>query len=157
MSDDEFFGEKKPAAVLKHGILTRYVPVFAGKAGSTSQGGRVVVLDGYAGEGRYADQSPGSPIFMTQTARTLSMTRKIDLHFVEKSKYRFAKLNQILTSEAPDVGWKAYKGAVEQHLDTILSEAEGVPFFGFLDPCGLGLTFDNIVNKIYARLSGPRL
>jgi len=64
MSDEEFFSQKRASAVFKHGILSRYVLPFATKTSSTAVGGRVVVLDGYAGEGRYEDGKPGSPIFM---------------------------------------------------------------------------------------------
>jgi three-Cys-motif partner protein len=154
MSDSGFFSERKAAAVLKHGVLSRYVTVFAAKTGSTSTGSRVLVLDGYAGDGRYDDNSPGSPIFMTETARKFAPTRQIELHFVEKKKKRYEKLNNILEAEASDVQWKTYKGDVSEHLDTVLGRADGIPFFGFLDPCGLGLSFDDIVNKIYSRPSG---
>jgi hypothetical protein len=81
VADNEFFGEKRAAAVLKHGLLSRYVPIFATKVGSQSKDSRVVVLDGYAGEGRY-DGSPGSPIVMMQTAQKMADKRRIELHFV---------------------------------------------------------------------------
>jgi len=151
MSDEEFFVAKKAAAVLKHGILSRYVLPFATKTGSRSKDGRVVVLDGYAGEGRYEDNSPGSPIFMTDTARQLAAPRKLQLFFVEQKKSRHTKLTALLNAEAPDIGWTALHGSVAQHLDAILTAADGVPFFAFLDPCGLGLTFDDLVQKIYGR------
>jgi three-Cys-motif partner protein len=154
VSDDEFFTAKKAAAVLKHGILSRYVLPFATKTGSTSRDGRVVVLDGYAGEGRYEDGSPGSPIFMTASARQLAPPRQMELFFVEEKKERHEKLTELLQTEAPDVDWTALRGSVENHLDKVLQSAEGVPFFAFLDPCGLGLTFDDLVNKIYARPHG---
>ncbi|MEO7261604.1 MAG: three-Cys-motif partner protein TcmP [Jatrophihabitantaceae bacterium] len=154
MADDEFFVAKRAAAVLKHGILQRYVLPFAMKVTSTAKDGRVVVLDGYAGEGRYEDGSPGSPIFMAETARKLLTPRRMELHFVEQKKARFKKLKETLADEASDIEYQVYKGEVEKHLDAILSEADGVPFFGFLDPCGLGLTFDDIVKKIYARPYG---
>ena len=91
---------------------------------------------------------------MTETARAFARTRRIELHFVEKKKARYDKLNEVLKEEASDVAWETYKGDVETHLDAILGLAGGVPFFGFLDPCGLGLTFDDIVNKIYGRPHG---
>jgi three-Cys-motif partner protein len=154
VADDEFFVAKKAAAVLKHGILQRYVLPFAMKVTSTSTDKRVVILDGYAGEGRYEDGSPGSPIFMAETARKLTAPRRMELHFVEQKRARFEKLNEILADECSDVDCQTYKGEVEKHLDAILQEADGVPFFGFLDPCGLGLTFEDIIKKIYARPHG---
>lgn len=44
-----------------------------------------------------------------------------------------------------------HKGTVQEHLDEALKVADGVPLFAFIDPCGLGLTFDDIVKKIYGR------
>ena len=67
----EFFDERQGAAVIKHGILRRYLPVFAAKTGSTSAGGRVVYLDGYAGAGG----STPSPSRRTSTRRMISAAR----------------------------------------------------------------------------------
>lgn len=53
-----FFRSKRAAAVLKHAILGKYVVPFAAKTGSTSTGKRVVIVDGYAGAGRYEDGKP---------------------------------------------------------------------------------------------------
>ena len=158
MTDEVFFSEKKAAAVLKHGILSRYVLPFATKVASRSKDGRVVVLDGYAGEGRYDDRSPGSPIYMIESARAHAAQkggpRSLELIFIEREKPRVAKLRALLEEEAPDVEWQTLQGSVEDHLDDVLKQAEGVPFFAFLDPCGLGLTFDDIVHKIYGRPDG---
>lgn len=122
--------------------------------GSTSKDGRVVVLDGYAGEGRYEDGSPGSPIYMSESAAKVAAPRRVELIFVEEDATRFQKLNEVLKAEAGGVSWTALAGSVEDHLDAILETAAGVPFFAFLDPCGLGLPFDDIVTKIYGRPHG---
>ncbi len=154
MSDAAFFSQKRAAAVLKHGILSRYVQPFATKTSSASTGGRVVVLDGYAGEGRYEDGSPGSPIFMAEAARKMPTGRTLQLLFVEEKKPRVERLREVLAEEADGVDWTVEHTSVEKYLDTALGTADGVPFFAFLDPCGLGLTFDDIVSKIYARPRG---
>jgi hypothetical protein len=52
-NQSQFFKEQRPAAVLKHGILHRYLRVFASKTGSTAPGHRVAYLDGYSGPGQY--------------------------------------------------------------------------------------------------------
>jgi hypothetical protein len=68
-SNDEFFRERRAAAVFKHGILKRYPVVFASKTGQWSKGHRVVFLDGYAGRGRYDKGEPGSPMLLAQRCR----------------------------------------------------------------------------------------
>ena len=42
----------------KHDLRRRYLPQFGGKTGSKAPG--VVYFDGYAGRGRYEDDTPGS-------------------------------------------------------------------------------------------------
>jgi hypothetical protein len=58
---ERFFESKRAAAVFKHAILSGYVVPFASKTGSSSAGNRVVIVDGYAGAGRYDVniQAPG--------------------------------------------------------------------------------------------------
>ena len=70
-------------AVLKHGLLVRYAYYFAGRAGAAARG-RVAFVDGYAGEGRYDDGSPGSPLLLaSQAERATLLGRDIKLAFVE--------------------------------------------------------------------------
>jgi hypothetical protein len=55
----QFFRKRQGAAVLKHGILRRYLLVFVMKAGRWAPERRVVYLDGYAGPGMYLDANLG--------------------------------------------------------------------------------------------------
>src|SRR5688572_11282890 len=79
----DFFATKSPQAVLKHGLLSRYAYYFAGRAGYAS-GGRIAFIDGYSGEGRYKDGSPGSPLLLASSAqRAETMNRDVKLALVE--------------------------------------------------------------------------
>ena len=51
---------------LKHTLLKNYIPRFGAMTGS--KGGRVVYLDGYAGEGRYESGEPGSAAIAMKVA-----------------------------------------------------------------------------------------
>ncbi|MHA6627712.1 three-Cys-motif partner protein TcmP [Pseudonocardia sichuanensis] len=148
-----FFKSKRAAAVLKHAILARYVVPFAAKTGSTSTGNRVVLVDGYAGAGRYEDGEPGSPALIAEAARTPALRgRLVECFFVEKDAPTYQSLCQVLTevNNGGSLVWEARRGNVADHLDELLARAEGVPLFLFLDPFGLGLPFDVIVD-IFAR------
>ena len=48
----KFFTKIEPAAVLKHGILGQYFPVYARKTGSRSKDRKVAYLDCFGGTGR---------------------------------------------------------------------------------------------------------
>lgn len=146
----DFFEKPQPAAVLKHGILRRYVPVFASKTGSQSAGGRVVYIDGYAGEGLYKDGSPGSPALAVDVARTISSTRALRCIFIEKKRASFDTLSEYLATNASDLDCIALRGGVEQHLPELLGMHPTEPLFVFLDPFGVGIHFDQAA-KLLAR------
>jgi len=149
-----FFAKKKPPAVLKHKLLEHYMPPFVGMVGSTSRGGRVVLLDGYAGEGRYSDGSLGSPALTLNTAAAMrAMGRSLECVFVEQSAKSFAQLNQVVVEyQARGVVCRAVKGRVENELPNVIRDAKDVPLFLFLDPCGLGVPFTSLTEM----LNGPR-
>lgn len=149
-----FFGSKRAAAVLKHAILSGYVVPFASKTGSASIGNRVVIVDGYAGAGRYDDGSPGSPSLIAAAARKLR-GRTLECLFVEKDRGTYERLCDVLREEdGGQVEWEAWHGTVQEHLADLLRRADGVPLFLFLDPFGLGLPFDVLVEIFAGRPRG---
>ncbi|MBE1466229.1 three-Cys-motif partner protein TcmP [Kibdelosporangium phytohabitans] len=156
---DDFFQKKQAAAVLKHGILTRYPPVFATMTGSTSTGGRVVYLDGYAGPGRYEPEpgeaigSPGSPLLAVQNASNVAKWSR-DLHciFIERDAAYASNLRQVLSEEAPaTLKYEVMHGDVEHCLDDALSLTGDSPLLAFLDPFGTALPYQQMVDKLMNR------
>ncbi|MFC7245168.1 three-Cys-motif partner protein TcmP [Catellatospora aurea] len=148
-SASPFFVNKKAAAVLKHGILRSYVVPFVSKIGKYSTDSRVVFLDGYAGPGRYADGTPGSPALILQSAQAVSAFRNLECYFVERKREDFNRLQALITeANANGIKAEARKGRVEKHLDDVLAKAEGVPLLAFLDPFGLGVSFTDLTEKI---------
>lgn len=150
-----FFGTRRPPAVLKHEVLHQYVEPYAGMAGSTNPEGRVVLLDGYAGEGRYADGSPGSPLLALETAKSLLPTRVLECVFVEKERRSFVSLQAVVGEyKAQGVKCEAIHGRVEDHLDAVVQQATGVPLFMFLDPCGLAPPYGRLVAAVTGSRAG---
>jgi three-Cys-motif partner protein len=140
-----FFESKKAAAVLKHAILNQYLMPFAAKTGSTSVGGRVAFVDGYAGEGRYENGADGSPTLALYHAKKLiPMRRKLECIFVERDAPAYEKLSRMMKAEAGEVPVHTIHGDVEDHLDEILRMVEGVPVLLFLDPFGLMFPFQKV-------------
>ncbi|MEW2086096.1 three-Cys-motif partner protein TcmP [Streptomyces sp. NPDC005283] len=149
-SSSPFFVSKKAAAVLKHEILKQYVVPFASKVGRYAPDGRVVYLDSYAGPGRYEDGTPGSPALILESAARVAAFRQLDCYFVERGRKNFRSLAQ-LVAEAHEQGLAAHalQGRAEKHLESVLSRAQGAPLFAFLDPFGLGLSFDALTRQIF--------
>lgn len=139
----DFFEKPQPAAVLKHGILRRYLPVFASKTGSQSRGGLVIYVDGYAGAGTYKDGSAGSPALAVDVARTISRTRQLRCFFVEKKKVAFESLSSYLNEHGEGLDCRPLRGRIEDHLGDILHLHPDEPMFVFLDPFGVGVHFDH--------------
>lgn len=119
--NENFFEAAKPAATLKHGILHRYVRPYVQKVGSTSKGGRVAYIDGYAGPGVYDDGALGSPAVAVDIAKEIvdqAGTTRIDGYFVERETASVDALRALfLKSHMP---WTVFEGDVQAHLPSIV-------------------------------------
>lgn len=141
-----FFAAPQAAAVLKHGILRRYLPVFATKTGSRA--GEVTYLDGYAGPGLYDDGTEGSPALALQTAAALADFRgraTLHGHLIEQDKRSVDALDELLGEF--EAAWDVHHGRVDDHLPRILAGLNpSTPLFAFLDPFGLPIPFSMVVD-----------
>ncbi len=140
-------------SVFKHELLRRYIPPFGGMTSTQSQDKRVVYLDGYAGEGRYENGEPGSAELALRVA---SYYRRSGLNlscfFVEQQAKSFERLLEVLRGyQARGVDARAHHGEVDDVLDDVVRRARGVPLFLFLDPCGLCLPMERLVDVLARR------
>lgn len=151
VANEEFFQRKQAAAVLKHGILSRYPRVFATMAGKRT--GRVVYFDGYAGPGRYEDGSPGSPLLAVKTARaTAKWDRDVECLFAEKNPVFAADLRRTLDSEAPsEMKYTVWCGDVADYVEQAVAAAGDDPMLTFLDPFGTALDYSALTGKLLGR------
>ncbi len=137
-ASSDFFGQRSAQAVLKHGVLTRYAHYFAGRAGSATQG-RVAFIDGYAGEGRYQDGSPGSPLLLaSQAIRVQMFGRDVKLAFVERDADRRQELRQSL-AEAEIEPDQLLGGDFDEVVDGLLDRYTLHAVLVFVDPFGLAV------------------
>jgi len=135
-ASSDFFGQRSAQAVLKHGVLTRYAHYFAGRAGSATQG-RVAFIDGYAGEGRYQDGSPGSPLLLaSQATRAQMFGRDVKLAFVERDADRRHQLSESL-AEARIEPDQLLGGDLDDVVDGLLDRYTRHAVLVFVDPFGL--------------------
>ncbi len=149
---DRYWDKQSLPSALKHELLQRYLPIFAGKTGSKSNG--VVYLDGYAGRGRYDDGQPGSAELILKIAEDQG-SRGISyrLFFHETDSKSYAALKPVVDEyRARGVPAEASPDEAISGLSKVLAAAQGLPLFLFLDPCGLGIPFSDLTKV----LSGPR-
>jgi three-Cys-motif partner protein len=142
-----FFGEPQGAAVLKHEVLRQYLRIYGGKTGSRTG---VVLVDGYAGPGRYADDSPGSPELMVNTARALR-AENVHCVFVERERRLREQLKALLVEELGDQDSEVLEGRIEEQLEPIVHAAAGKSLFIFLDPFGLSIPLELLVRVLQSR------
>lgn len=148
-----FFRAPEAPAVLKHGILKRYPVVFASAAGGKAAG--VVLLDGYAGRGRYEDGSPGSPMLLLRAASATGSFRAVRCVFVERDKANFTVLSEVVEAHGADLSCCALRGDLSSHLSSILTSAADAALFAFLDPFGTALDYHELTNQILGRPKRP--
>ena len=126
--------EQRAQSVFKHAILAAYVMPFAEMTGSKAPGRRVVVLDGFAGRGRYPDGSPASAELILKTSVNTPQAL-IESVLVEKKRSDFDRLVQVVAEyRARGARSEAFSGDVVQYL----SEPGGlrVGLFGKHDGSG---------------------
>src|SRR5215210_1099348 len=95
--DEEFWQAAEDWSRRKHLVLDYYLTPAAAKLRRVSPDGRVIVLDGFAGRGVYADGTPGSPTLIGQLAdRAHSWSNPVDLNVfnVEPDADSFSELEQ---------------------------------------------------------------
>jgi len=151
---DKFFENQGEAAKLKHALLRKYLPPFISKVGSTARGGRVTIVDGFAGPGRYADGSEGSPLILRGLAAAPpgGGTRKVDVVLVESMRNHHEPLCAVL-NEVPTPGVRPpILGSMNDHIDEIIEIADGQPLFAFLDPYGLDVAWSDVLVKDHNEL-----
>jgi three-Cys-motif partner protein len=151
-SNCNFFASPQAAAIYKHGVLRRYIPVYAGKTGSRSAGKRVVIYDAYSGPGRYDDDQPASPELVVDTAIAMAKLRDIYSIFSDVDPGYIARLQALMQKKGVDpTTYEIQQSPVEEHLDSVLAFTGRSPLFVFLDPFGLALPFDRVVDLLTCR------
>jgi three-Cys-motif partner protein len=156
-SNRRFFESPQAAAIYKHTVLKRYIPPFAGKLGSISPGGRVIVYDAYSGPGRYEDDQPASPQLVVDTAIEMARLRR-DIYsiFSDRDAEYIARLRALMAERGVDPStYEIHSAPVEEHIDSVLVGCGYYPLFVFLDPFGLTLPFDRIVDLLTRRDRDP--
>jgi three-Cys-motif partner protein len=85
--------ELEPHTAAKHEILRRYLQAWFPIL-SNGKFPHLVIVDGFAGPGRYSKGEDGSPIIAIKAAndQRIPITAKVDFHFIELDQARAARL-----------------------------------------------------------------
>ncbi len=141
----------EPHTAAKHSILRRYLQGYYPKLSRWQR--RIMVVDGFAGPGVYADGEDGSPVVALDALQrhsdfpNMANCRFLFL-FVEERKDRVDVLRRILSTREThaNVEVRVRHGTFGEHLVEVLTELRknpGMPAFFMLDPFGVkGLSLD---------------
>lgn len=147
----DYWADKALPSVFKHDLLKRYLPQFGGMTGTHSHDKHVIYLDGYAGEGRYENGEPASAEIALKVASSLRDKPGLTLEcfFSEPQAKSFDRLHEVVQHYlARGVRAHAHRGEVDGVLDQVVQRAVREPLFVFLDPCGLVLPQDRLVDVL---------
>jgi hypothetical protein len=129
-----FFDEPREASLIKLRILEKYLTPWTSKVGSAAPGGRLCVLDCFAGRGDYLDGSPGSPRLILEHAGTARY--EIGCIFVEKKKEWASRLSA-LCSRHSDVDSTVIHGDFRERIGDVVDLIQGRPLLMLVDPYGV--------------------
>lgn len=156
-TDGGLLDSPKPQSVYKHGILDQYVIQFATMTASRLSPRRCVLVDGFAGRGRFATKEPGSAEYMMIAAQKVKASTTIDLLLVERAHADYASLDAVANEyRKRGIHIDSYNGECGDHLGDALKLAAGASLFLFLDPCGAVLPMESIREILRKRGKWPR-
>lgn len=127
-ADESFFDAKLTWSERKDRILGSYLVAYLPKI--ATQGKPVLLVDGFAGKGKFEDGSPGSPLIMLEAVRSYPSARARILA-IEANKNLFARLSEVVRG-FPEI--QAVNDRFLNRLAEIEAAASTHSVFLYLDP-----------------------
>ena len=140
MSDyhEDFFDELRPWSRLKNRILGSYMAPYIAKVAKRRK--RLVLVDAFAGAGRFSDGTVGSPLIICQAAERFAKGN-YDAYFFNNTPAHHETLKSILNSKGLHAAHPILGDAIKELKDLIASLRDEVVFL-YIDPYGLDCEFD---------------
>lgn len=142
-----YWKDPRLPGVLKHSLLKRYLPVFLIRTSSIA--GRAAYFDGFAGRGVYEDGKLGSAGQMLEFAVGQQYGQRsvpLSLFLCERDAESFEALDELCqTYRSRNIDVRTRRDDANAYLRDSLPEFSEMPAFLFLDPCGVGIPFEDLV------------
>lgn len=146
-----------PQSVFKHALLDQYVIRYAAMTASKLPSKRAVLVDGFAGRGRFDSGAPASAEYMMLAAQKVKATTQIDIFLVEQSRKDFNRLDEVAAEyRARGISIETRYGSCADHLVDAVAWGDGASLFLFLDPCGAILPWTDLQPLLAGRGTWPR-
>ncbi len=150
-TEASFFKGKRPWSNIKDQILGQYMPAYLAKVATL--GKPIILIDAFAGPGRFDDGAAGSPLIMCQVAEKRVPGKYLAI-FVNHTKAHHDALAKVLSHFVDQ------KKAIPIHgaADTLLAKVREVlgdhTVFLYLDPFGLKGCEFSVIEPFFRRDRG---
>ena len=140
---NDFFAGKRPWSLIKDEILTHYLPPYLKKVNNLNR--RIVLVDGFAGPGRFDDGSYGSPYFMCKIASEIVPNNFLAV-LVNKDKKHHSELTNLLQDYIKNKCGFTLHGTAQDLLKELSSIISDETLFIYLDQFGIsGFCFNDLL------------
>jgi len=140
--ESSFFTEKRPWSRIKDRVLGTYLPPYLKKV--SRLGSRIVIIDCFAGAGKFSDGTAGSPLIICQQIAQHAAGNAV-AYFVNKGSGHHRALSRTLERFTKAGFAHPILGNSEGFLHEISKQITEQTVFVYLDPFGLkGCGFDSI-------------
>jgi three-Cys-motif partner protein len=129
-----FFKGKRPWSVIKDQILGSYITPYLSKVGKLNR--RIVLIDAFAGPGKFDDDTPGSPLIICQAAEKHAAGNYLAI-FVNCETADHQKLTHVLSSFIERRSVIPILGTAADLLTRVREVLADQTVFLYLDPFGL--------------------
>lgn len=151
--DSSFFRSKRPWSRYKDFLLQSYIDPYIPKVASQKR--PIVIVDCFAGRGRFDDGEPGSPVIIADAIKKWR-EKQIDVRgmFIEADCGNFASLEQVLVPYGSCC--TPLRGSFDTRLEELAQVAERNTLFLYVDPYSVrGLLFEPM-NRVYRQITRSR-
>jgi three-Cys-motif partner protein len=147
----------RPQSTYKHALIDQYLIRFATMTASRLTPKRAVLVDGFAGRGRFDDGRAASAEYLMLAAQKVKATTQVDIFLVEQKLKDYKRLNEVADEyRGRGLTVETRRGDCGDYLGEVVEIARGASLFLFLDPCGAGLAWEVLVPTLKARGAWPR-
>jgi three-Cys-motif partner protein len=132
--DVSFFDGKRPWSRIKDRVLGSYLPPYLRKTARLGQ--PIVIVDCFAGRGKFSDGTPGSPLIICQQIK-LHAPQQATAHFVNKRRPHHDALSRTLRGFIDTGIAHPTLGQGENVLEDLSARFPNQTLFAYLDPFGI--------------------
>ena len=136
--DGNFFDELRPWSRLKNRILGSYMSPYLAKVARRRE--RIILVDAFAGPGRYSDGTAGSPLIICQAAERYAKG-KYDAYFFNNNEDHHDLLKSIINKQQLYFAHAKFGDGIEQ-LNQLIAGLRDETLFLYIDPYGLDCEFE---------------